>query len=447
MSTERNTDHTAKYGGHTCTDYSKLIELVLLKKPKFIIVSAPGKTKNYKKVTGLLIDFHSALVKNQDTNDIWVKIVASYKDSLAGISCELDFDSLFEGVEKSIYESRDRDFILSRGEYMSSIIAAAVSNAHGYPARFIDAAELFFFGEDGSLDYNKTISAIKEKCTGDEAIFIPGFYGTDSNGNIKVFPRGGSDISGVLVADAMKTSYVKWTNTGVCTADPGKVSAAQHIPDITHKEIRLLAYSGADVLQKDVIPYLLRGKIEMTVCNMYEPNNPGTKIIPNREVGDKSIKAVSGKTNFTIIMIEKAFLSTEYGSTMEILAVLKEAKIPYDQDVPCVDSWFLTVDNEYLPDSEEATQELLNKLRSVSDSVSVVENLSVLFGICPTDDCNHIKQSSWSLLYKKEISIFADSMIFSGGTDNTAQIMYVVHNSDFKEAYDTMHSAFLWRRA
>ena len=449
MNIEKNNKHIAKYGGHTCTDYTKVIELVLLKKPKYITVSAPGKMQGFsEKITDKLIELSKKMLAHEYWEEIWTDIIYHYNSALSNTKTSIDFNSLFISVKEGIGTHPNQEYISVQGEYISAKIITALLVEKGIEAQFVDASKLFFFDEKGILDYEKTTSSILKECGKLSGyIIIPGFYGTAFDGTIKSFPRGGSDITGVLIAAALNIPYIKWTNTGVCTADPGKVPAVQHVPDITFKEIRLLAYSGADILQKDVIPYLLRGNIEMTVCSMHEPEHPGTKIIPCRKEGDKSIKAVSGKTDFTLIMIEKAFMSTEVGSTMEILAVLKEAKIPYDQDVPCVDSWCLSVDDEYLPKDEQVTQELLTKLRSVSDAVSVEQNLSVLFGICPTVDCNHIKQSCQNLLYKKEITIFAESMIFSGGTDNMAQIMYMVKNSDFKEAYNTMHSAFLWRRA
>lgn len=245
---------------------------------KYIIVSAPGKRySDDKKLTDMLYACHAALVSGEGFNEAFEPVKARFRSIVKELNMDFDIDKLLSDTELRIVKEESEDFTASRGEYLNAVIFARYIGA-----KFVDAENTIFFKENGLLDEGKTYSAIYEKLKGEKRAVLPGFYGTGKGGKIKTFSRGGSDISGAVVARAVHASlYENWTDvSGFLACDPRIVSSPKQITNISYKELRELSYMGANVLHSESIFPVRKANIPIKIKNTFRPDDAGTSILP-----------------------------------------------------------------------------------------------------------------------------------------------------------------------
>ena len=285
---------------------------------KYAVPSAPGKRYSADtKVTDMLYKCYSVASKGGEYKPLLDEIKARYNEIIQGLGLDLSLDKEFATIETSFVGRAGRDYAASRGEYLNGIVLA---NYLGY--EFIDAAEVIYFDDNGNFDLDTTEPLLKEKLSNIEHAVIPGFYGSMPNDTIKTFSRGGSDITGSIVARAVDADlYENWTDvSGFLIADPRVIPDSKVITTITYKELRELSYMGASVLHEDAIfPVRAKG-IPINIKNTNAPEDPGTLIVESTSIKPEyTITGIAGKKGFATITIEKAMMNSEVGFGRKVL--------------------------------------------------------------------------------------------------------------------------------
>lgn len=300
---------TAKFGGSSLADaaqFQKVRNIILAdSRRRFIIPSAPGRRFDQdEKVTDLLYRCHSEQAEGKAFKKTLEEIQQRYYGIANGLNLSLELAPYFEEIYQKMALGASADYCASRGEYLNGLLLA---DYLGY--EFLDAAEVVFFDEKGVFDAEKTNIVLRRRLETLENAVIPGFYGSNPDGSIHVFSRGGSDITGAIVARATQAElYENWTDvSGFLMADPRIVSDPRPISHITYHEMHELCCAGATVLHEDCVFPVSRAGIPTNIRNTNLPEHPGTMITCNAVLrGDFAIFAgVSGKKGFSLVVLEK----------------------------------------------------------------------------------------------------------------------------------------------
>lgn len=296
---------------------------------RYVIPSAPGRRgDNDTKITDLLYACYDAVEKGSSYGKIFQQIRARYTDIIEGLQLNLNLDYEFKTIEENFLARAGRDYAASRGEYLNGLVMAAYLN---FP--FIDAAEVICFDENGRFLPEATNTELAARLEQTEYAVIPGFYGAKPDGTIRTFSRGGSDITGSLVATAIHADiYENWTDVSGCLAtDPHIVQDPVPVDTITYRELRELSYMGASVLHEDAIFPVRREGIPIHILNTNRPQDPGTMIVENTcKKPHYTITGIAGKKGFCSITIEKAMMNTEIGFCRRVLQVLEDQGLSFE---------------------------------------------------------------------------------------------------------------------
>jgi len=370
-----------KFGGSSLADAEqfKKVAAIIKAEPerRYVVASAPGKRFSEDiKVTDMLYDCYKLVKANQSIDDAFALIENRYNGIINDLGIELDLQPEFDRIKNAIVHHAGRDYIASRGEYLNSMVLASFI---GYD--FIDAEEGIFFKDNGTLDTEKTneeLSAILENHT--HAV-IPGFYGVMPNGTIKTFSRGGSDITGSIVARAIKADiYENWTDvSGMLMADPRCVKDPKVIPVITYAELRELSYMGATVMHEDAIFPVREMGIPINIRNTNAPQDAGTMIVASVESNkvDTIITGVAGKTGFSVIAIEKDMMNSEVGFGKNVLEVLENYNICFEHLPSGIDTMSVVVnDHDFLPHRIAIVNDIMK--RTKADAVNVYGGIALI---------------------------------------------------------------------
>lgn len=285
---------------------------------RYVVPSAPGKRFNEDtKVTDMLYGCYGEAEKGKDFKESLYAIKERYNEIIKGLSLELSLDEEFAIIESSFKDRAGKDYAASRGEYLNGIIMA---NYLGY--EFIDAAEVIFFNSDGTFNADYTNEILGRRLENVERAVIPGFYGSYEDGRVKTFSRGGSDITGSIVAKAVGADiYENWTDvSGVLVADPRIIHNPETITTVTYKELRELAYMGFNVLHEDAIFPVRKAGIPINIKNTNKPEDEGTMIVESTCRQPKyTITGIAGKKGFVSLSIEKEMMNSEIGFVKKVL--------------------------------------------------------------------------------------------------------------------------------
>ena len=369
-----------KFGGTSMADGNviKRVKNIIEsdKERRFIVVSAPGKRySGDTKVTDLLYACHSANSR-EELKNLFEPVRHRFISIINELNSTFDIESVIDEVEEQIFANRNKDFTASRGEYLCAVIMADVLGA-----KFIDAKDVVFFKTDGSLDGEKTYKCVAAALSGVPRAVIPGFYGTDPCGNIKTFSRGGSDISGAIVAHAVNASvYENWKDvSGFLACDPRIVDNPQIIKNISYKELRELSYIGADVLHSEAIFPVRKANIPIIIKNTFRPDDEGTTIVPTSRYvqSGATVTGIAGKKNFTVIFIEKAFMNTETGFINKVLEVLANEKVSVEHIPSGIDTISLVIESSLL---EGKLERIINGIKKAvsPDTLRVTEDIALI---------------------------------------------------------------------
>ena len=320
-----------KFGGTSLADaeHFKRVADIIKADPsrRYVVASAPGKRiSDDVKVTDMLYTCYNMIRAHKDITDYYEKIVDRYTDIIRGLGIYFDITGELEYIKNAMMARSGRDYAASRGEYLNSLILAKYL---GFD--FIDAENVIFFKENSTFDAEKTNQAMSEELAKHENAVIPGFYGCMPNGTIKTFSRGGSDITGSIVARAVNADlYENWTDvSGFLMADPRIIDNPLPIATITYRELRELSYMGATVLHEDAIFPVQKAGITINIRNTNRPEDKGTLIIPNESDQDPhhTITGVAGKKGFSVINIEKNQMGGEFGFASRVFKCLDQYEI------------------------------------------------------------------------------------------------------------------------
>ena len=405
---------------------------------KYVVVSAPGKRySGDTKVTDLLYACHKELVEKGSCKNGFAAVRARFNSLVKELNIPFEINALLDETEAAIDSERSEDFTASRGEYLCARIVAEVLGA-----TFIDAKDVIFFNEDGSLNGEKSYKAISFAVSGAERAVIPGFYGKGYDGKVKTFSRGGSDISGSIIARAVNaTVYENWTDvSGFLACDPRIVESPVKMKTISYKELRELSYMGANVLHSDSIFPLRKANIPIQIKNTFRPQDAGTSIVPSAKYTPSCnlVTGVAGKKNFTVIFIEKSHMNAEVGFMCKVLSVLVEEEISIEHIPSGIDTMSLVVESNDL--SKEKLETVIEKIKSAvaPDVIRVIEDIALIATV------GHGMSSSvgtsarlFNAIAAADINI---KMIDQGSSE--LNIIVGVRNDDYEKCIRAIYSEF-----
>ncbi len=343
---------------------------------RFVIPSAPGKRySDDTKVTDLLYRCYDAAAAGEDITEKMEVIEARYQEIIDGLGLDLSLKDEFTVIKDYFLRQAGRDYAASRGEYLNGIVLAQYL---GY--KFMDAAEVVLFDDKGNFDSEATNTVMKQRLKNVDNVVIPGFYGAMPDGSIKTFSRGGSDITGSIVARAVRADvYENWTDvSGVLVTDPRIVDNPEPIETITYKELRELAYMGATVLHEDAIFPVRQEGIPINIRNTNRPEDPGTMIVESTCRQPKYIiTGIAGKKGFCAINIEKEMMNSEVGFGRKVLQVFEENGISFEHTPSGIDTFTVLVHQSEFVETEQKVIAGLH--RAVHpDSIDLESNLALI---------------------------------------------------------------------
>lgn len=339
---------TCKFGGSSLADADciRQAQRIIQADPRrrFIVPSAPGKrTPEDKKVTDLLYAWHNLARQGLDVSQPADIIRTRFEELATALGLRFDLQGHLDAIAEDAAKVETPDFMASRGEYLNGLLLAELLEA-----TFVDPADCIKFDEEGQLD-PVTYDLLAPRLDGPGLFVVPGFYGALPNGQVKTFSRGGSDITGSVVARASQSElYENWTDvSGFRVTDPTIVPEARRIEEITYQELRELSYMGAKVLHDEAIFPVREPGIPINIRNAKELDNPGTLIVPKREAS-RPVCGIAGSKGFTMINIEKTLMNREIGFGRRVLSVLEEHGVPFEHMPTGIDTISLIVRDEEL---------------------------------------------------------------------------------------------------
>jgi len=345
-----------KFGGSSLASarqFKKVGDIIRADKSrKYVIPSAPGKRKSKdEKVTDMLYACYDAASTGGSYKKLLNKIKDRFREIIDGLDLNLNLDHEFDTIEENFIKGAGRDYAASRGEYLNGMVMA---DYLGY--EFIDAAEVIFFDENGVFEAKATNQELMERLERVERAVIPGFYGSKHDGTIKTFSRGGSDVTGSVVARAIHADlYENWTDvSGFLVADPRIVENPEVIETITYRELRELAYMGASVLHEDAIFPVRKEGIPINIRNTNRPDDKGTMIVESTCRKPRyTITGIAGKKGFCAINIEKAMMNTEVGFGRKVLEVFEKNNISFEHMPSGIDTMSIMVHQDEFIETEQ----------------------------------------------------------------------------------------------
>ena len=370
-----------KFGGSSLADadHFRQVAKIIKEDParRYVVPSAPGKRfKDDTKVTDMLYHCYELVKAKEDIDDYFQLIKDRYNGIIADLGLDFNIDGELTYVKNALLHSSGRDFAASRGEYLNGLILAKYL---GFD--FIDAENVILFKDNGTFDADATNEILKEELKKHEYAVIPGFYGVMPNGTIKTFSRGGSDITGSIVARAACADlYENWTDvSGFMMADPRIVENPCAIDTITYRELRELSYMGATVLHEDAIfPVRIAG-IPINIKNTNAPEDRGTMIVPCAKDYDASkvITGIAGKRGFSVFSIEKDMMNSEVGFGRKVLEVFEDFEVSFEHLPSGIDTMCVFVQTSQIEGKIDKILTSLTK-RVKPDSLSVDDGIALL---------------------------------------------------------------------
>ncbi len=370
-----------KFGGSSLADaehFRQVAQIVHADVSRhFVVASAPGKRfGGDAKVTDMLYHAYEMVRARENIDEYYEQIKDRYRGIIADLGLNFDIEGELEYVKNAMLHASGRDFAASRGEYLNSLILAKYL---GFA--FVDAENVIFFKENGQFDAERTQKAMSEELKKYEYAVIPGFYGSMPNGTIKTFSRGGSDVTGSIVASAVGADlYENWTDvSGFKMADPRIVPEPCTIETITYRELRELSYMGATVLHEDAIFPVRSAGIPINIRNTNDPDAPGTMIVATANSYDRRriITGVAGRRGFSVINVEKDMMNAEVGFTRRILDVLEDNEISFEHVPSGIDTLSLVVPSAALEGKQERVLASLSRWVK-PDSVTVEDGIALI---------------------------------------------------------------------
>ena len=432
-----------KFGGSSLADAAQFRKVAGIIKAdpsrRYVVPSAPGKrTKNDTKVTDMLYACYDMATRGEDFAEYFCEIEARYNGIISDLGLDFSIASEFETIRNAFIHKAGRDYAASRGEYLNGRILAAFL---GFD--FIDAASVIFFKENGQLDSERTNTVLAAELRRHEHAVIPGFYGSMPNDTIRTFSRGGSDITGSIVARAAECDlYENWTDVdGFLMADPRIVDNPRVISEVTYKELRELSYMGAGVLHEDAIFPVRFAGIPINIRNTNNPDAHGTLILPQSGKFDTGnvITGVAGKKGFSVITIEKDMMNAEVGFGRRVLEVLEVNGMCFEHLPSGIDNMSVIVNTHEL---EGRRERIVNGIcRSVNpDSVEIEDGLALIAVVGRA----MVKAKGTAARVFKAISGAGINIRMIDQGSSEISIIVGVEEADFEDAMRAIYQEFVY---
>ena len=431
----------AKFGGSSLASAEQFRKVEAIVRAdarrRYIVPSAPGKRCSADtKVTDLLYACYNRACEGVFPTDEFEQVKNRYREIIAELSLSVSLEKEFELIAEHLKTAPDSDYIASRGEYLNGILLA---NLLGFP--FVDAAEVIFFDSKGRYDDARTNKVLSARLKNLENAVIPGFYGSDYTGRVKTFSRGGSDITGSIVARAIEADlYENFTDvSGFLMADPRIIENPKVIRTISYHELRELSYMGATVLHEDAIFPVRQSGIPINIKNTNDPAAPGTMIVPSAPAdGDSVITGIAGHRGFSFITIEKEMMNNELGFGRRVLQVLEDNGISFEHLPSGIDTMSVVVSEKSLIGKKQI---LLDEIcASVQpDHINMEDGFALIAVVGRGMKSKHGTACRiFDALAKGNINIH---LIDQGSSE--MNIIIGVKDTDFEKALNAIYHAFL----
>lgn len=430
-----------KFGGSSLASaeqFQKVGAIILADESRrYVVPSAPGKRfEGDIKVTDMLYQCYYTAANGEDFSGMLRQIKARYNEIIGGLNLKLSLDEEFEIISKNFAEKAGSDYAASRGEYLNGIIMSAYLD---YP--FVDAAEVIRFSEDGAFDADKTDQILAKRLAEMPRAVIPGFYGAYEDGRIKTFSRGGSDITGSIVAKAIGADlYENWTDvSGFLVTDPHLIENPEVIDTITYRELRELSYMGATVLHEDAIFPVRKAGIPINIRNTNSPEDNGTMIVSSTCHKPRfTITGIAGKKGFVAVNIEKDMMNSEIGFGRRVLEEFEKQGISFEHIPSGIDTMSIVVHQDEFEEHEQ--QVLAGIQRAVNpDYLEIEGDLALIAVVGRAMRANRGTAGRiFSALAHANVNI---KMIDQGSSE--WNIIVGVRNEDFEKAIKAIYNIFI----
>lgn len=429
-----------KFGGSSLASaeqFKKVKNIILSEEERrFVVPSAPGKRfSDDIKVTDLLYRCHGEAKVGMDFTHTLDTIKSRYKEIIRGLDLDLSLDDEIAVIAENLKKGTSIDYIASRGEYLNGIVLA---KCLGY--EFIDSAEVILFDENGKFLSEETNEKLSARLSTMDNAVLPGFYGSMPNGEVKTFSRGGSDVTGAILARAIRADvYENWTDvSGFLAADPRIVENPEVIEVITYKELRELSYMGAGVLHESVIFPVRKEGIPVNIRNTNAPEDKGTMIVESTcHVPGHTITGIAGKKGFASVNIDKDKMNSEVGFGRKVLEVFENNGISFEHMPSGIDTMTVFVNMEqFIPKEQLVLSQLHQAVHP--DSIELEADLALIAvvgrGMKNSTGC---ASKIFKALAEANVNI---KMIDQGSSE--MNIIVGVRNSDFNNAIKAIYKAF-----
>lgn len=435
----------AKFGGSSVADGIQLTKTkqIIEQDPdrRYVVVSAPGKRyESDNKITDILYLCKTHIEHNLPYDQLFQVVADRFMAVQINLGVKVDLLRYFDEIRENLKQNPSADYIASRGEYLNAVLVAAFL---GYD--FVDTKDLIKFDAKGKLLMTETDEAIRAELEKHERAVLPGFYGSLPDGSVKTFSRGGSDITGALVARAMHADvYENWTDvSGFLMADPRIVKNPQQIRKISYKELRELSYMGASVLHEDAIYPARMANVPINIRNTNAPEDPGTMITGEAEAysdegENRIITGIAGSKDFTVVALYKNMMSSERGFVRRILGILDDYDINFEHLPSGIDTVSVVMSNQAVNGRiDEVLEEFRTRLRP--DSIDVFENMALVATVGHGMSFRPgVSAKLFTALAEAGVNI---RMIDQGSSE--MNIIVGVENKDFETAIRAIYQAFV----
>lgn len=430
-----------KFGGSSLASaeqFRKVGDIIRADKSRmYVVPSAPGKRfKEDTKVTDMLYACYELAEQGKDFKDALAKISQRYQEIIDGLKLKLSLEAQFKEIAVNFEKKAGNNYAASRGEFLNGIIMAEYLGFE-----FIDAATVIFFDSEGNLDQNKTDAVLSKKLAKCKGAVVPGFYGSMPDGSVRTFSRGGSDITGSIVAKAAKVDvYENWTDvSGFLIADPRIIDNPEGIEVITYKELRELSYMGATVLHEDAIFPVRQQGIPINIRNTNAPEDNGTWIVGSTCQKSKYvITGIAGKKGFCSINIEKDMMNSEIGFGRKVLQAFEENGISFEHVPSGIDTMTVFVHQDEFMHKEQKVVAGIHRL-AAPDSIEIESDLALIAVVGRgMKSMRGTAGRIFSALAHANINV---RMIDQGSSEQN--IIIGVDNSDFENAIKAIYDIFV----
>lgn len=430
----------AKFGGSSLAEASQFVKVkkIVEADPRRLVIvpSAPGKRfKDDYKVTDLLLMCHQLASHRLNFDEVFARIHERFVDIASELSLKTDIEGVLHKIYQDIQAGETRDYCASRGEFINGILLA---DYLGFT--FIDPKELIFFKDQDHLDEERTRRVAADLIGQAGKVVVPGFYGSGENGQIQCFSRGGSDITGAVLADALGVDlYENWTDvSGFLMANPQIVEDPLTIESITFRELRELSYMGANVLHEEAIFPMRRLGIPIKILNTNRPQDQGTRIVPDRsKAGSRLITGIAGKKDCTVIFVEKLKMTEDLSFFRKLVSVFESNDVPIAHMPSAIDAVSVIVENRWLGGKLNKIKEEI-RIYCSPDSIETYPSMALVAvvgrGMISTKG---ISARIFTALSQNNVNI---RMISQGSSE--INIIIGIENKDFEPAIRAIYEAF-----